>query len=71
MPKEHDFESQIRNIISDWFSANTYDTGWIACSDWTNQHLGDSVGGNVNHNLDAPLSDILVKVLISSISSFE
>jgi hypothetical protein len=43
-----------------------YDTGWIACSDWTDQHLGDSVGSNVNHALDAPLSELLVKVLIST-----
>lgn len=43
-----------------------YDTGWIACSDWTNQHLGDTVGGNVAHNLQAPLSELAVKVLIST-----
>ena len=75
MPKEHDFESQIRNIISDWFSANTYNTGWllnqiggVGSPDWTNVHLGDdpSQDSNVNHNLDAPLSDLLVKALIST-----
>ena len=44
----------------------SYDTGWVSNNDWTNQHLGTSVGGNVIHNLDAPLSDVLVKVLIST-----
>ena len=45
---------------------NVYDTGWVACNDWTNQHLGDAVGGNVNHGLDAPLSELIVKALIST-----
>ena len=75
MPKEHDFESQIRNIISDWFSANTYNTGWllnqiggVGSPDWTNVHLGDdpSQDSNVNHNLDAPSSDLLIKILVST-----
>ena len=43
-----------------------YDTGWVACSDWTDQHLGTALGGNVTHNLNAPLSDLLVRVLIST-----
>jgi len=43
-----------------------YDTGWVACNDWTNQHLGDAVGGNVVHSLGANLSDLLVKVLLST-----
>ncbi|KKM99184.1 hypothetical protein LCGC14_1150490 [marine sediment metagenome] len=43
-----------------------YDTGWIACNDWTNQHLGTTLGNDVAHSLSAPLSDLLVKVLISS-----
>lgn len=46
--------------------SNVYDTGWVNCSDWTDQHLGDAVGGNVNHALDAPISDLLIKVLIST-----
>jgi len=44
----------------------SYDTGWIACSDWTDQHLGTTVGGNVTHNLDTPLRNLNVKVFIST-----
>ncbi|KKK71198.1 hypothetical protein LCGC14_2916320 [marine sediment metagenome] len=43
-----------------------YDTGWVACSDWTNQHLGTTLGNDVAHSLSSPLSDLLVKVLIST-----
>lgn len=49
---------------------SSYDTGWINRSDWTNVHMGSSVvknaDSNVTHNLNAPLSDILVKVLYST-----
>ncbi len=48
----------------------SYDTGWINRSDWTNVHLGSddtlNTDSNVTHNLNAPLSDIIVKVLIST-----
>ena len=44
----------------------TYATGWVACSDWTDQQLGTAVGGNVIHNLNGALSDIIVKVLVST-----
>jgi len=43
-----------------------YDTGWVSCNDWTDQQLGTAVGGNVVHNLGINLSDMLVKVLIST-----
>jgi hypothetical protein len=47
-----------------------YDTGWINRSDWTNVHLGSNTtkntDSNVTHNLNAPLSKLLVKVLIST-----
>ena len=43
-----------------------YDTGWVSNSDWTNQHLGDTVGGNVVHNLNAPLSNLSVKIFVST-----
>jgi hypothetical protein len=43
-----------------------YDTGWVACSDWTNQLLGTAVGGNVIHNLNTDLADLDVKLLIST-----
>ena len=44
----------------------SYDTGWVNCSDWTGQNLGDTVGGNVNHALGSPISDLLIKVIIST-----
>lgn len=47
-----------------------YDTGWINRSDWTNVHLGSdttlNTDSNVTHNLNAPLSDLLVKLYIST-----
>ncbi len=53
------------NISSDAYY-RVYDTGWVYNEPgWTNQHLGTEVGGNVVHNLNAPLSNLTVKVLIS------
>ena len=47
-----------------------YDTGWINRSDWTNVHLGSNTtlntDSNVNHNLNAPLSNLLVKLFLST-----
>jgi len=43
-----------------------YDTGWVANSDWTNQHLGTTAGGNVTHNLATPLRNLAVKVFVST-----
>jgi hypothetical protein len=48
-----------------------YDTGWLHIynDDWTNVHLGSdnsTSDSNVTHNLNAPLSELLVKVLIST-----
>jgi hypothetical protein len=47
-----------------------YDTGWINRSDWTNVHLGSNTtkntDSNVTHNLNAPLSNLLVKVFAST-----
>ena len=37
-----------------------YDTGWVANSDWTNAEF------TVTHNLDANLSDLIVKFFIST-----
>lgn len=51
-------------------SGKVYDTGWINRSDWTNVHLGSTTtkdtDSNVVHSLNAPLSDLLVKVFIST-----
>jgi len=47
-----------------------YDTGWINRSDWTNVHMGSNTGlnvdSNVAHNLDGNLSELIVKVLVST-----
>ncbi len=43
-----------------------HDTGWIVCNDWTNQHLGDTVGANIVHNFGKHLREFVVKVFISS-----
>ncbi len=47
-----------------------YDTGWINRSDYTNVHIGSdktlNVDSNVAHGLDAPLSELIVKVLVST-----
>ena len=47
-----------------------YDTGWINRTDWTNVHLGSNTtlntDSNVTHNLNAPLSNLLVKVFVST-----
>lgn len=47
-----------------------YDTGWINRTDWTNVHLGSNTtlntDSNVTHNLNAPLSNLLVKLFVST-----
>ena len=61
---QQSIKAYIDNLIT------SYDTGWINRSDWTNVHLGSTttknVDSNVTHNLDAKLSEVLVKVLIST-----
>ena len=47
-------------------SAPSYDTGWVNNNDWTSQALGTTVGGNVTHNLGKDLTELDVKVVISS-----
>jgi len=44
----------------------SYDTGWVANSDWTDQHLGTAAGGNVVHSLGYNLRELLVQVFIST-----
>lgn len=47
-----------------------YDTGWINRSDWTNVHMGSdttkNADSNVAHSLNGNLSELIVKVLIST-----
>ncbi|MBA7658704.1 hypothetical protein ES703_66663 [subsurface metagenome] len=48
----------------------SYDTGWINRSDWTDVNPGSNVGLNVNspvvHNLNAPLSELIVRMFVST-----
>jgi len=50
-----------------------YDTGWINRSDWSDIHLGSNATKNVDsdvaHNLGVPLSQLLVRVLVSPTGS--
>lgn len=52
------------------YALDRYDTGWINRSLWQNKHIGSSLTKNldsdVDHNLNAPLSDLLVRLLIST-----
>ena len=47
-----------------------YNTGWINRTDWTNVHMGSSLvvdaDSNVAHNLNASLSELSVRVFIST-----
>ena len=57
-------------------SLPSFDSGWLlnemggpGVADWTNVHLGNDPTDptdNLTHNLDAPLSELIVKVLIST-----
>lgn len=43
-----------------------HDTGWVECSDWTNQQLGDTLGEAVAHGLGSHLRELDIKVLLSA-----
>ena len=55
------------NLTSDAYY-RYYTTGWVGTNDWTNVHLGDTntSTSNVSHNLNAPLSNLTVKILFST-----
>lgn len=50
----------IKTPITTLTLMDKYDTGWIACSDWT------AATFTATHNLNAPLSELIVKFLIST-----
>lgn len=52
--------------LSGFGEMKNYTTGWVNCSDWTDQQLGDTVGSNVNHSLNTNLSNLIVKIFIST-----
>lgn len=65
-------ETILQEVGADLAAATleSYDTGWINRSDWTNVHPGSddtkNADSNVAHNLNASLSELLVKFLIST-----
>lgn len=46
-----------------------FDTGWVSCSDWTSQKLGNSVGNNLVHDLGYSLKDLDVQILFNTTES--
>lgn len=48
-------QESIRDVSDNAYSDFTarYDTGWVACSDWTGQSFGTALGGFVYHGLGA------------------
>ena len=71
--KQSDYQRIMDNTIANRDTKATvsiYKTGWINRSDWTNVHMGSdtskNVDSNLNHGLGAPLSDLIVKVFIST-----
>lgn len=54
-----------RNFV-DALGRPTFDSGWIANSDWTNRHLGTGAAKNadadVTHNLNTPLPFLTVNL---------
>ena len=70
----------IRTLRTDINTLRTpFETGWIPRSDWTNVHMGSSTtkdaDSDVTHNLGFALTDLGVKVLLSTggtdVGSFE
>lgn len=58
-------QQSIKAYIDD--KVTYYDTGWISNNDWTNVHLGTTaINNNVVHSLTANLSDLIVRVLLST-----
>jgi hypothetical protein len=48
-----------------------YETGWISCNAWGNRHLGSTAlpkntDSYVLHNLNADLSELIVKLMVST-----
>lgn len=60
----NDLVEEIQNI------PEPHDTGWIVCSAWGNQHLGDTVGGNVNHGFGLNLGKLSWQIFVSPTGSW-
>lgn len=66
LPEQYNF-IEIIGASSEWVVQNkrrTYSTGWVNCTDWTNQQLGDTVGGTVGHNLGLSFEKLKTNVAI-------
>lgn len=46
-----------------------YTTGWILATSWTSKTLGDSFNGTVSHNFNKGITELDVKVFVSSAGS--
>jgi hypothetical protein len=57
--------SLIKNPYNSFTSVDFYDTGWVANNDWTNQLLGTTAGGNLVHNLNTSLVDLVIHIWLS------
>ncbi len=71
--KQSDYQRLMDNTINNRVSK--YSTGWLlneiggsGVGKWTNAHLGTdpTQDSNLNHALDAPLSELIVKVFLST-----
>lgn len=78
LPSQYN-RSKIAGNGTEWFISEllaTYVTDWLlnemtgpGVADWTNVHLGNDPTDptdNFTHNLDTPLSDLLVKLIVST-----
>ncbi len=58
------------DIIDANLRLQSYETPWINRSEWRNVHLGTNetknLDSNIEHNLNTPLYDLLVKILVNS-----
>jgi len=53
-------DSRLTILEGELLQTDTYDTGWVANSDWTNAQL------NITHNLDTNIRDLIIKFYIST-----
>ena len=58
--RQSDYQRVMDNTVYNKDRISKYSTGWVSNSDWTNGEYA------VTHNLNTNLSDLIVKVFISS-----
>jgi hypothetical protein len=55
-------------IVSNLETPTSFDTDWIANSDWTNNLLGSTVGANLVHELGRPITELDIKIFVEGIN---